>query len=49
MHVQREPGNFAAGGNHQRADRDVGDKVAIHHIDMDKIRTRRLYLLNLRF
>ena len=47
VRFQRELRDTLEGPNDQRSNRDVRNEVAIHHIDMDPIGTRRLRLLDL--
>jgi hypothetical protein len=37
VNVERLGGVRAQGLHHHRADRDVGDEVAVHHVDMDPV------------
>ena len=37
MNIQRQIGNLTDGGNHRNADGDIGNKNAVHHVNMDKV------------
>jgi hypothetical protein len=35
--VERQPGHFSDGSDYWRTDGDIGHKVAVHHIDMERV------------
>src|SRR5262249_19319442 len=39
VHVEGQPGDFAQAGYHRRANGDVGNKVAVHHVNMQEGRS----------
>ncbi len=42
MHVERLSGVRAQRLHHRGADRDVGDEMPVHHVDMDPVGARRV-------
>ena len=49
MHVKHLIGRLAQRLDHRRADRDIGHKVAVHHVNMDVFRARIGGDLNIAF
>ena len=39
VHVERLRGVLADGADHRRAERQIGDEVAVHHVDMHEVAT----------
>ena len=44
VRLQRQPGDPPECADHERSDRDVGDEVPVHHVDVDPVGARRFHL-----
>jgi hypothetical protein len=47
MSVEREPRDFPNGLHHRHTDGKIGHEMPVHHVEMDRVGSRRLNLTDL--